>query len=82
MCLDNGSADREPNAHTIALRTVERFEESIRGIGSEADAGILHAKPNVLATIPFRLNEQLPGSIFNFPHRVYGITKQVYDHLL
>src|SRR5580704_581893 len=82
MCLDNGSADREPNAHTVVLRTVERFEEPIGVIGNEADAGILHDKPNVLATIPFCLNEQLPRSVFNFPHRVHGIAKQIYDHLL
>ena len=82
MCLDDGTADREPNAHTIVLRTVERFEEPIGGLGSEADAGILYGEPNVLGTIPFRLNQQLPRSIFNFPHRVYGIAKQIYDHLL
>src|ERR1700722_12551420 len=82
MCLDNGSTDREPNAHTVALHTVERFEELISRIGSDPAAGILHDKPNVLATIPCRLNEQLPRSIFNFPHRVHGIAKQIYDYLL
>src|ERR1700722_11942378 len=82
MCLDDGTADREPNAHTVVLGTVERFEEAISGIGSEADAGILHDKPNVPATIFFRLNLQLPWSIFNFPHCVYGIAKQIDDHLL
>jgi len=40
MCLDNRSADREPNTHTVVLCTVERFEKPIGGIGSEADAGI------------------------------------------
>ena len=82
MRLDNGSADREPNAHTVVLRTVERFEEPVSGIGSKADAGISHDKPNVLVTIPFRSNEQLPRSIFNFLHRVDGIAKQIDDHLL
>src|ERR1700733_12362915 len=82
MCLDNGAADREPNTHTILLRTVEGFEEPIRNIGSEPDAVILHYQPNSCVTIPFSLNEQSPRSIFNFPHRVHGIAKQIYDHLL
>jgi hypothetical protein len=82
MCLNNGSADREPNAHTIVLRAVERSEEPVGGLGSETDAGILYGKPNVLGAIPLRLNQQLPRSIFNFPHRVDGVAKQIYDHLL
>jgi hypothetical protein len=82
MCLDDGTADREPNAHTVVLCTVERFEETIGSIGSKADSGILHNEPNVHGAVPFRLNEQLPRSIFNFPDRVYGIAKQIYDHLL
>ena len=42
MCLDDGPADREPNAHPIVLRTIERFEKPIRGFGSETDACILY----------------------------------------
>ena len=75
-------ADREPNAHTVVLCTEERFEEPLGGLGSEADAGILYGEPNVLGTIPFRLNQQLPRSIFNFSHCVDGIAKQIYDYLL
>ncbi len=82
MCLDDGTADREPNAHTVVLRTVERFEEPIGDLGSEADAGISYCEPNVIGTISFRLNQQLPRSIFNFLHRVDGIAKQIDDHLL
>src|SRR5580658_9822665 len=82
MCLNDGAADGEPNAHTVVLCTVERVEKAISGLGNKADAGILYAKPNVLAAVPFRLNEQLPRSTFNLPHRVYGIAKQIYDHLL
>ena len=82
MRLDNGTADREPNAHTVVLRTVEGFEEPISGIVSEANAGILNNEPNVLGTILFCLDQQLPRSIFRFPHRVHGIAKQIYDHLL
>ena len=52
MCLDNGSADREPYAHTVVLRTVERLEEPVGRLGSEADAGILNPEPNVLGAIP------------------------------
>ena len=75
MRLDDGTADGESNTHTVVLRTVERFEEPISGFGSEADAGILHDEPNVLVTILLRFDQQLPRSIFNFPHRVYGIAK-------
>ena len=81
MCLDNGSADREPYAHTVVLRTVERLEEPVGRLGSEADAGIQNPEQNVLGTIPFRLDQQLPRSIFNFLHRVDGIAKQIDDHL-
>jgi hypothetical protein len=45
MCLDDGTADLEPNAHTVVLRAEERFEEPISGIGSEADTSILHSEP-------------------------------------
>ena len=82
VCFDNGSADRESNTHTIVLGTVKRFEEPISGFGGEADTGILHGESNVLGTIRFRLNQQLPRSIFNLPHRVESIAKQIYDHLL
>src|SRR6266446_8844055 len=82
MSLDDGTADGQPDSHAVAFGGVERFEEPVRSLSSEADPHIFHAKAHPIALVSFRPYQQLPRTIVDRAHRVRSVPEQVQDDLL
>src|SRR5712664_1284266 len=47
--LDNGAADRQPHAHAAGLGGEEGTKELVNRVRIDADAGVLHGDPDVIA---------------------------------
>ena len=82
VSLDDGAADKQPDAHAVALRRVEGIEQAIRALAVEARASIPNSHADTIAVLSFGLNQQLPRAIVHVGHRVRGVAKQIQDDLL
>ena len=80
--FDDRAADGEPDSHAIALRRVERLEQSFGSFGPEADAGIAHGEANLPVFVTVGPNQQKPRTVVDGAHRIRGIAQEVHDHLL
>ena len=82
VCFDDGTANRETDAHAVLLCTVERLEEPISNIRRESHPAVFRREANTIVTFRRGFDEQLPWPIFNLPHRINCIANEIHDHLL
>ena len=77
--LDDGAADR--HAQAGRLRRLERFEDTLRHIGVDADARVFDADQGI-ALLLSREDEQVARPLLDGAHRLDGIDYQVQEDLL
>src|SRR5215470_5065697 len=82
MTLDNGATDGESNSHSVILRCVKGFEESVSKLRVETNPHIFYAEAHLIASFSFGPDQQLPPAVLDVAHRVRGIPQQVQNDLL
>src|SRR5438477_8140357 len=82
MLFDDGTADGQSDAHSIALGRVEGLKELVHDVGLEANADILHRQAHTITFVTFSSDEELSRTIVHAGHRVRSIAEQVQDDLL
>jgi len=80
MCIDDGTANGQPHAHTVFFRRKESFEDSLWIL--QASAGIPHLDQDRFRAGLFGTNEEFFGTVHNRVHGLYPVEKQVENQLL
>jgi hypothetical protein len=82
MPLDDGAADRQPNAHPIGLGGVERFEALVHALSVQAHAHILDAQAHSIAFVSLGSDQHLSWAILDVAHRVCRVQEEIQNDLL
>src|SRR3954468_11723690 len=82
MLLDDRAADRQPDAHAVALRRVKGVKQSVHALAIDAHAGVAHAHAHMIGVLALGDDTQAPLAIVHVAHRVAGVPQQVENDLL
>jgi hypothetical protein len=70
MALDDGSADRQADAHAAGLGRVEGLEEGVHPLLVEPYSDILHTQVHVIAFASAGPDHDASGAIVDTVHRL------------
>src|SRR5690349_17124324 len=82
MALDDRPADRQADAHAVALRRVKRVEQLVHVLPLEPDASVPHAQADLIAFAARAADDDLPRPVVDGTHRLRRVAEEIQDHLL
>jgi len=82
VSLDNGTANREPHAHSSLLGGVESIKNPFHALRVKTNPRVLHRNPHLVGLIVLRPDDQFPRPVSNSAHGFDPVHDQVKYHLL